>query len=53
MAHPVTMTEIWRGPFLESAHVGHAVICDDSGQIVDAWGDPDIMVLSRSASKMI
>jgi L-asparaginase II len=47
------MTEIWRGPFLESMHSGHAVICDDTGAIVEAWGDPEISVLSRSASKMI
>lgn len=53
MTQPVTLTEIWRGPFLESSHSGHAVICDDSGQIVQAWGDPDKVVLSRSASKMI
>ena len=53
MTHPVPMVEIWRGPFLESQHNGHAVICDESGQIVQAWGDPDKIVLSRSASKMI
>lgn len=53
MAEPVSMVEIWRGPFLESVHSGHAVICDDSGQIVEAWGDPDRIVLSRSSSKMI
>ncbi len=53
MTHSVPMAEIWRGPFLESKHNGHAVICDDSGQIVEAWGDPDKIVLSRSASKMI
>jgi len=53
MTQPVTMTEIWRGPFLESAHLGHAVVCDDSGQIVESWGDPDLVVLSRSSAKMI
>jgi L-asparaginase II len=47
------MAEIWRGPFLESLHTGHAVICDDSGQIVQAWGDPDCVVLPRSSSKML
>lgn len=45
--------EIWRGPFLESVHSGHAVICDASGGIMDAWGDPDLVVLPRSSSKMI
>ncbi|WP_299047878.1 asparaginase [uncultured Tateyamaria sp.] len=57
MTHPahgaVTLTEIWRGPFLESAHQGHAVICDDTGQIVESWGEPGTVVLPRSSSKMI
>lgn len=47
------MAEIWRGPFLESQHFGHAVVCDETGQIVQAWGDPDAIVLPRSSSKMI
>lgn len=53
MTEPVPMVEIWRGPFLESMHTGHAVICDATGQIVQQWGDPDKAMLSRSASKMI
>lgn len=53
MAHPVSLAEVWRGPFLESHHIGHAVVCDGSGQIVSAWGDPDAVVLPRSSSKMI
>lgn len=53
MMHPPSMVEIWRGPVLESTHTGHAVVCDDTGQIVHAWGDPDKIVLSRSSSKMI
>jgi len=53
MVNPAPFTEIWRGPFLESVHSGHAVICDDSGQIVHAWGDPEAVVLPRSSSKMI
>ncbi len=53
MTSPVPMTEIWRGPFLESVHLGHAVICDETGQIVQAWGDPNALVLPRSSSKMI
>lgn len=57
MTHPTqnteTLVEIWRGPFLESAHTGHAVVCDASGQIVQAWGNPDLVVLPRSSAKMI
>lgn len=47
------MVEIWRGEFLESTHSGHAVVCDDTGQIVQAWGNPDAVKLPRSSSKMI
>ncbi|MEX0312441.1 MAG: asparaginase [Tateyamaria sp.] len=57
MTHPahgaVTLAEIWRGPFLESAHQGHAVVCDATGDIVDAWGVPETVVLPRSSAKMI
>ncbi len=51
--NPAPFTEIWRGPFLESVHSGHAVICDDTGQIIQAWGNPEAIVLPRSSSKMI
>ena len=53
MTSPAPFAEIWRGPFLESVHAGHAVVCDDTGQIVQAWGDPDTVILPRSSSKMI
>lgn len=53
MPQPVPMVEIWRGDLLESLHAGHAVICDDSGQIVDAWGDPDALIYPRSSCKMV
>ena len=53
MAEPVAMVEVWRGDFIEAVHFGHAVVCDTSGQIVAAWGDPDKLILPRSAVKMI
>lgn len=53
MTLSVPMCEIWRGPFLESTHQGHAVICDDTGQIVQAWGDSSTTLLPRSSAKMI
>jgi L-asparaginase II len=34
-------------------HSGHAVVCDDTGQIVESWGDPEAVVLPRSSSKML
>lgn len=49
----VPMAEIWRGPFLESVHLGHAVICDGTGEIVQSWGNPETLVLPRSSAKMI
>jgi L-asparaginase II len=53
MTQAVPLTEIWRGPRPESVHLGHAVICDASGGIVEAWGNPDEVVLPRSSAKMI
>ncbi|MFY0616159.1 asparaginase [Shimia sp.] len=53
MTQAVPMTEIWRGDILESMHSGHAVVCNFEGDIVEAWGDPDAIVLPRSSSKMI
>ncbi len=53
MTKAAPFAEIWRGPFLESVHSGHAVVCDESGQIVQSWGDPDAVVLPRSSSKML
>ncbi|SLN14810.1 L-asparaginase II [Aquimixticola soesokkakensis] len=52
MAQPETLVEIWRGPFAESLHAGHAVVCDASG-ILASWGDPDTVILPRSSVKMI
>lgn len=47
------LVEVHRGPFEESAHWGHAVICDGAGTVVEAWGDPDAVILPRSSCKMI
>ena len=53
MLEPVPMAEVWRGDFLECVHLGHAVVADASGGIVHAWGEPELVVLPRSAIKMI
>ncbi len=53
MGKAVPMVELWRGGLLESTHQGHAVLCDESGQIVQAWGDPDRIIFPRSSCKMI
>ncbi len=47
------MVEVWRGPLAESVHAGHAVVCDGTGEIVEAWGDPEAVILPRSSAKMI
>ena len=53
MTHPVDLVEIWRGDLLESIHQGHAVVCDQNGDIVHAWGDPAAVIFPRSSCKMI
>lgn len=49
----VDLVELWRGPFLESVHRGHAVICRSDGEIVESWGDPQQLIFPRSSVKMI
>ncbi|MGR3501988.1 asparaginase [Pseudaestuariivita sp.] len=49
----VPLAEVWRGSFLECVHHGHAVVCRPDGEIVEAWGDPDAVILPRSSAKMI
>ncbi len=53
MTEPVPMTELWRGQLLESLHRGHAAICDGTGQVVQAWGDPHAVIYPRSSCKMV
>lgn len=49
----VPLVEVHRGPIAESIHRGHVVICDGTGHVVQAWGDPAAQVLPRSSAKMI
>ncbi|WP_293572938.1 asparaginase [Phaeobacter sp.] len=53
MTNPVPMAEVWRGPLLESLHLGHAVVCNAKGEIVRSWGDPNAVIYPRSSAKMI
>lgn len=53
MGMPAEMVELWRGGLLESTHRGHAVLCDETGQVVRAWGDPGRVIFPRSSCKMI
>lgn len=47
------LIELWRGGILESTHRGHAVICDEKGEVVEAWGEPEAVIFPRSSCKMI
>jgi L-asparaginase II len=47
------LIEIIRGDHLESVHRGQAVLCNDAGEVVAAWGDPDAVIYPRSAAKML
>lgn len=49
----VPVAELWRGGICESLHAGHAVVVDGSGQIVEAWGNPQAVIYPRSSCKMI
>lgn len=53
MGKPTAMVELWRGGLLESTHQGHAVVVDETGQIVESWGDPNRIIFPRSSCKMI
>ncbi len=53
MPDAAPIAEVHRGDFLESIHLGHAVIVDAGGQIVEAWGNPDQVILPRSSAKML
>ncbi len=53
MTGSALLAEVWRGDFLECVHRGGAVVCDPSGEIAHAWGDPGRVVLPRSSSKML
>ncbi|MDE0850710.1 asparaginase [Yoonia sp.] len=53
MGTPIDLVEVWRGDLLECVHQGHAVVCDEAGQIIHAWGDPDAVIYPRSSCKMV
>ncbi|WP_341368225.1 asparaginase [Yoonia sp. BS5-3] len=53
MANPIDLVEVWRGDLVECIHQGHAVVCDETGQIVQAWGDIEAVIYPRSSCKMV
>ncbi|MGI3186578.1 asparaginase [Nioella aestuarii] len=53
MAEAETLVEVWRGPFRESIHRGHAVVWGADDGVLASWGNPDAVILPRSSCKMI
>lgn len=53
MTKAVDFVELWRGGWLESVHQGHAVVVDQTGDIVESWGDPHHVTYPRSSAKML
>lgn len=49
----VKMVEVWRGPLVESVHVGAAAVANAAGEIVAGWGDIKIVTYPRSALKPV
>jgi len=52
-AGAVPMVEVWRGGLVESVHAGHAVVCDATGAVLEAWGEPEALIYPRSSCKMV
>ena len=53
MSKAVPMVKVLRGDFEESVHIGHAVVSNSKGDIIEAWGDPNRLTLPRSSSKIL
>lgn len=53
MTIPAPLAELWRADLLESLHTGHVAICDESGELIEALGDPDALIYPRSSCKMV
>lgn len=53
MSRAVELAQVWRGDMIESVHLGHAVICNGEGEVIEAWGDPEVVMFPRSSCKMI
>lgn len=47
------LVELWRGDVLESLHGGDIAVCDASGEVIWALGNPGKIILPRSSCKMM
>ncbi len=50
-AAPAVLATYTRSGFTEGCHVGHAVVVDPQGLVVQHWGDPDHHIFPRSSNK--
>lgn len=53
MTETPILVEVTRADRVESVHRGDAVICDGTGAVVEAWGDPLRVIFPRSSCKMV
>jgi L-asparaginase II len=47
------IAEVWRGPAVESVHLGAAAVANANGEIIYGWGDTGIVTFPRSSLKPI
>ena len=45
--------EVWRGPAVESVHLGAAAVANAAGEVIYGWGDTNIVTFPRSSLKPI
>lgn len=48
---PAPLVEVWRGPIVESVHLGHLAAVDGSGKVIAELGAPGMVTYLRSSSK--
>lgn len=48
----VPLAHIRRSGFVETVHLGHAVIIDPNGVVMQSWGNPDEVIFPRSSNKI-
>ena len=51
MSNAVPLVRVVRSGVTESIHLGHVAVCDASGRLLAAAGDPDRLLFSRSSMK--
>ena len=49
----VPLVEVWRGDVVESVHHGAVAVADDSGRVIAAFGDPEVVTFLRSSAKPV